>query len=35
MSLVQIPLYLKVSNSLKEDILNGVYQVGELLPTGR
>lgn len=33
MSLLQIPLYLKVSNSLKEDILNGVYRVGELLPT--
>ncbi len=33
MSMVQIPRYLKISDSLKEDILNGVYQVGELLPT--
>ena len=33
MSIDQIPIYLKISNILKEEILNGVYQVGELLPT--
>ena len=33
MSVNQIPFYLKISNILKEEILNGVYQVGELLPT--
>jgi len=33
MSDVQMPLYLKICNRLKEDILNGVYRVGELLPT--
>ncbi len=33
MSDIKVPLYVKISNQLTEDILKGTYRTGELLPT--
>ncbi|HAX97379.1 MAG TPA: hypothetical protein DCY12_00405 [Candidatus Atribacteria bacterium] len=33
MSDIRVPLYVKISNQLTEDILKGTYRTGELLPT--